>query len=283
MTAAEFAVNNSYQASIQDTPFYLNYGKHPNLPSDLTLAKEKKKAVQNKDAVDFIGNIEKAVARAKVCLHAAQARQKKYADKRGRDVQFQVGESVWLSSRHVTMRAICSRKLLPQWLGPFKILAKPSSVNYTLELPLHYRIHNTFHVSMLRRYYDNGAGIARPPTLMIEGQEEFEVELILAHRPANKTRDSTNVRFLVQWKGYGPAYNSWEPRRNILRNAAETLSDYWDKVEAAVQAAEPDLGSNTGLAPGDHNAPAASRRSDRNRHATGRGRSLRPISSRLRR
>ena len=92
---------NSYQASIQDTPFYLSCGKHPNLPSDLTFAKKKKKAVKIKDAVDFIGNIEKAVARAKVCLQAAQALQKKYADKHCKDVQFQVGESVWLSSKQL--------------------------------------------------------------------------------------------------------------------------------------------------------------------------------------
>ena len=29
LAAAEFAVNNSYQASIQDTPFHVNYGRHP--------------------------------------------------------------------------------------------------------------------------------------------------------------------------------------------------------------------------------------------------------------
>ena len=71
------AVNNAYQASTQDTPFYLNYGKHPRLPSDLTLSSERKKAVKDAKAVDFTGNIEKAVAKAKVCLQAAQQRQKK--------------------------------------------------------------------------------------------------------------------------------------------------------------------------------------------------------------
>ena len=79
-------MNNAYQASIQDTPLYLNYGKHPRLPSDLTLGDERKKAVKDAKAVDFIGNIQKAVARAKVCLQAAQQRQKKYADQKRIDV-----------------------------------------------------------------------------------------------------------------------------------------------------------------------------------------------------
>lgn len=287
LAAAEFAVNNSYQASIQDTPFHVNYGRHPRVPSDLLLASERKKAVKNKEAVDFIGNIERAIAKAKTCMQAAQARQKKYADKKRIDLHFDIGELVWLSSRHVTLRALGSRKLLPQWLGPFKILDKPSEVNYTLDLPPHYRIHDTFHVSMLRRCYDNGAGVQRPPTVMIEGQEEFELQQILAHKPATKSRDSTNVRYLVQWKGYGPAYNSWEPGRSISRNAPETLSRYWDDLEAVVQAAEPDFGSNTGLAPSGHSNPARGRRSkqagssrasDRNH-----GRGLRPISKKLKR
>ena len=68
LSAAEFAVNNAYQASIQDTPFYLNHGRHPRLPSDLTLktrlpehtgrADGGTKALKDPKAVDFIGNIE---------------------------------------------------------------------------------------------------------------------------------------------------------------------------------------------------------------------------------
>ena len=217
LSCADFAVNNAYQASTQDTPFYLNYGKHPRLPSDLTLSSERKKAVKDAKAVDFIGNIEKAVAKAKVCLQAAQQRQKKYADEKRIDVQYEVGEMAWLNSQHVTLKAVGTRKLLPKWLGPFKILAKPSPVNYVLDTPAHYRIHTTFHVSMLRRAYDNGAGVQRPPIIMIEGEEEFEIQEILNHTPARKTRTETGTRYSVQWKGYGPAYNSWEPERTLKR------------------------------------------------------------------
>ena len=93
LSCAEFAVNNAYyyQASTQDTHFYLNYGKHLRLPSNLTLSSERKKVVKDAKAVDFIGNIEKAVAKAKICLQAAQQRQKKYADEKRMDVQYEVG------------------------------------------------------------------------------------------------------------------------------------------------------------------------------------------------
>ena len=100
----------------------------------------------------------------------------------------------------------------------------------------------------------------------------------------------TNTRHLVQWKGYGPAYNSWEPGSTLRRNAPETLSDCWDEIEAvAVQAAEPANGSDTRLAPSDQsNLASPGRGSTRGRgrgrgRATGQGpaRALRPLSKRL--
>ena len=58
-----------------------------------------------------------------------------------------------------------------------------------------------------------------------EGEEEFEVQEILAHKPTDKNRADTSTRFLVQWKGYGPAYNTLEPICEIRKHALEALSD----------------------------------------------------------
>lgn len=46
----------------------------------------------------------------------------------------------------------------------------------------------TFHLSMLHRAYDNGAGVQRPSIIVIEDEEECEVQEILNHNPAYKTR-----------------------------------------------------------------------------------------------
>ena len=82
---------------------------------------------------------------------AAQQRLKKYADEKRLDVHYAVGDMVWLNSQHVSIKAVGTRKMLPHWLGPFEVLEKPGPVNYTLDIPAHYRIHRTFDVSMLRR------------------------------------------------------------------------------------------------------------------------------------
>ena len=236
----EFAVNNAFQESIQDMPFYLNNGRHPRLPSDLALGVKPKK---NPAAYDFTCNIEKALNRAKFCLQAAQQRQKRYADDKRID-------------------------LLPRWLGPFNVLEKVTTVNYTLDIAVHYRIHPTFHVSMLRPAYDNGSGEGRPLLIMIDGEEEFELQTILQHRPLNKTNSDSGINYLVTWKGYGPVCNSWEPERLLKQRAPETLQDFWNKVSSALQA----VGS--GLAPnqtpsatrGRHRAPGQHSSRGRNAH-----------------
>ena len=120
LAPAEFAINNMYQASIKDRPFFLNFGRHLRMPTDFNATKPSK----NPDAHNYIGNVEKAIHKAKLCLQQAQDRQKHYADKDRADVSdYEVGDFAWLSSRLIALNAVGTRKLLPRWLGPFTITA----------------------------------------------------------------------------------------------------------------------------------------------------------------
>lgn len=101
-----------------------------------------------------------------------------------------IGDLVWLNSRHITLKAVGVRKFLPLWLGPFPVLAKAPPVNYTLETSAHYHIHATFHVSMLRPVHDNGISAGQPPIIMVNGEEEFELQTIMQHSPDKNRGDS---------------------------------------------------------------------------------------------
>ncbi|GKA85122.1 hypothetical protein Tco_0806776 [Tanacetum coccineum] len=97
--------------------------------------------------------IEKIV-QIKSRLLAARSRQKSYAEKRLKPLEFEVGDMVllkvspWKGSVHFGERI----KLCPRYIRPFRILARAGPVAYTLELPEELKgIHITFHVSNLKK------------------------------------------------------------------------------------------------------------------------------------
>jgi hypothetical protein len=65
-------------------------------------------------------------------LNVAQSRQKNYADKRRRDLSFEVGDFVYLkvSPMRDTQRFKVKGKLAPRYVGPFKIISRKGEVTY---------------------------------------------------------------------------------------------------------------------------------------------------------
>ena len=71
------------------------------------------------------------------------------------------------------------------------------------------KIHNVFHISLLRRYNEDphGRKPERPPPIVTEeGEEEWEVEKILNSRIYKQGRGK-RLQFLVKWKGYSDKWN----------------------------------------------------------------------------
>ena len=91
----EYAYNNSVHSSSGYTPFYLCYGRHPLSPVQLLSQVELKNAAANA----FLQQLEEDVTHAMENLRSAQEKQKQYADKWRRDVEFQVGDEVLLATK----------------------------------------------------------------------------------------------------------------------------------------------------------------------------------------
>ena len=88
-------------------------------------------------------------------LKAASDRQKSYADLKRRDIEYEVGDKVFLkvSPWRKILRFGQKGKLSPRFIGPYEILERIGPVAYRLTLPLELaKLHNVFHMSMLRRY-----------------------------------------------------------------------------------------------------------------------------------
>jgi hypothetical protein len=88
------------------------------------------------------------------CLKVVQSRQKSYADKKRRDLSFEIGDFVYLkvSPMRGTRRFRVKVKLAPRYVGLFKIIDCKGEVAYQLELPPQLSdVHDVFHVSQLKK------------------------------------------------------------------------------------------------------------------------------------
>ena len=113
---------------------------------------------------------------------------------------------------------------MPKHFGPFPITKKISRIVYHLALPASMKVHNIFHVDLLMPYKETPAyskAHSRPPPVIKEGEEEYEVESILDMR--QKGHGHT-LQYLVHWKGYHHLDDSWVDQKNL--HAPEVLAEF---------------------------------------------------------
>ena len=197
LAPAEFAINNAENSSIQNTPFMLNYGRHPWLPINMVEHLRDAKLWHKHEKVPavniFIDRITKAITFAKQAMHHARDRQAKYASGKAKEDPFQPGQRVLLSSKNIRIRFEGTAKLQPKWLGPFKLLRMVGTQAAELELPSTMRIHDVFHVSPLKPYITGPGESANPPVVYVDGDEEFDVKFIRAHRGSKRSRSTLSI------------------------------------------------------------------------------------------
>ena len=161
----EFAFNNNYQASIQMAPFEALYGRKCRSPVGWFETGEQKLLGPDlvQEAVEKVKLIRERMA-------SAQSRKKSYADHRRQDLEFQVGDYVFLkiSPFKGVMRFGRKGKLSPRYVGPFQILRRVGKTAYELALPPNMdKVHPVFHVSMLRKYLHEESYVLEPQTIEI--------------------------------------------------------------------------------------------------------------------
>jgi hypothetical protein len=160
-------------------------------------------------------------------LKATQEWMKKYADLKRTDApEFKVGDHVMLDGRHIQTRRP-KDKLDHKKHGPFAIEKEVSPTAMRLSLPRKWKIHNTFHVSLLEPYNN---GTRAPPELLkiidesedIEGNEEWEIEEILVSRKVKG-----KVLYRVKWKGYPlKKDHTQEPYGSFIVGGLESLREF---------------------------------------------------------
>ncbi|GJQ92632.1 putative reverse transcriptase domain-containing protein [Tanacetum coccineum] len=154
----EFSYNNNYHASIKAAL----YGQKCRSPVCWAEVGEAQLT-----GPKLIQETTEKIVQIKQRMQVVQDRQKSYADRKQKLMEFKVGDRVILKVLpwKGVVRFGKRGKLNPRYVRPFKVLAKVGKVAYKLELPQELsRVHHTFHVSNLNKCYAD-----EPLVMSLEG------------------------------------------------------------------------------------------------------------------
>jgi hypothetical protein len=203
--------NNTRNSTTGFTPNTLLLGWDPPLTPDQTLS------TSNQKAEDYVAKFQKNRLLAILALNKATSAHALLSSK------YSQGQCVWLEGKNLPI-SHGTIKLSPKHYGPFTITKLISPVASQLDLPVSWNIHPVFHNNLLTPYVEtsaHGPNFTRPPPDLIDGEAEYEVEAIRSHRYFRKNK---RLQYLLKWKGYPEADNTWESEDQL--NAPDLLKQY---------------------------------------------------------
>jgi hypothetical protein len=124
-------------------------------------------------------------------LEQAQAVQKKHYDKAHCNIIYQVGEWVLLRLRHRSPSSLATDvagKLKPRYYGPYQVTEIINTVAIRLELPARARIHDVFHVGVLKKFHGTPPATTPPLPALHHGAVAPEPERVVKTRVARGIR-----------------------------------------------------------------------------------------------
>ncbi|KAL6194361.1 hypothetical protein ACLB2K_035445 [Fragaria x ananassa] len=157
-------------------------------------------------------------------LHQAQARMKAYYDRNHTECQFQVGDWVYvrLQPYKQTSESTTSfHKLASRYYGLFQVLERIGEVAYNkLQLPATARIHNVFHVSLLKKRVGHDATVeATLPNISDSSAFKWVLEEIL-HIRMIKHKGAAATQWLIHWLGTSKEEATWEFAEDIMQRVS---------------------------------------------------------------
>ncbi|GJU87750.1 putative reverse transcriptase domain-containing protein [Tanacetum coccineum] len=170
------------------------------------------RSLQN--ALEIVQETTEKIVQIKQRMQAARDRKKSYADLKHKPMEFQVGDKVMLKVLpwKGVIRFGKRGKLNPRYVGPFKVLEKVGEVAYSLELPEELsRVHNTFHVSNLKKCYADEPLAIPLDGLHFDDKLQFVEEPVeIVDREVKRLKQSRILLVKVRWNSKrGPKF-TWE-------------------------------------------------------------------------
>ncbi|KAK6128137.1 hypothetical protein DH2020_038127 [Rehmannia glutinosa] len=188
-------------------------------------SKEKAK-VASIPKVDLVQEAMEKVKLIKERIRTAQSRQKSCTDKRRKDLEFEVGDEVFLrlSPRKGLINPKKGGKLSPRYIGPYKILQRIGKLAYRPKLPAQYAgMHDVFHVSRFKKYQPDPEHIITrdaPPLMENLSYTEEPIRIIDQQVRQLRTREIPMVK--VVWRHHDRDEDAtWEMEEDMRNQYPE--------------------------------------------------------------
>ncbi|KAJ3499851.1 hypothetical protein NLJ89_g10053 [Agrocybe chaxingu] len=197
LPAIEFAINSARSESTGFAPFFLNSGRMPRSLIWDSAPRTEFPAIRN-----FALQKKLALMSAHDSILAARVKQTRDANRKRQECPFKEGDLVYLSTKNLTFPKGLARKLVPKFIGPYKIVRDFKNSTFQLDLPSNLKrrgMHNAFHASLLRIHHANDDRLfpGRLDTQLGIGEDstgEWAVEKILSHYGSHE-----DALFEIKW------------------------------------------------------------------------------------
>ncbi|MCO5567754.1 hypothetical protein L7F22_021448 [Adiantum nelumboides] len=154
-------------------------------------------------------------------IQAAQDKQKHYADKDRSERTFKLGDRVFLrvKPKRSNLSLGKFKKLSLRYCGPYEIVKVISDQAYKLRLPPNLKVHDVFHVSLLKPYVQNPEQILDVEQIVVptQGVLELQPDYILETRE-RKLRNRSIIEHLVKWKDFPEEDATWEAEITLQKD-----------------------------------------------------------------
>ena len=206
----EFCYNAAIHSSTGFSPFELATGKEVLTPIAL-LHTNKKTQVEELDVSRFLEEWKDRMQAAQEHLIKTKSQMINRVNKKREHVEFYPGDLVLVNSASWPLLQGLTPKFNHRFYGPYKVVKQLNNVSYKLQLPEASKIHDVFHVSLLKRFHPDETW-GREATIRCEPEALLKTQVRRGRR-----------RYFIKWRGKPLSEASWVTEEALLQAGFEWL------------------------------------------------------------